>query len=315
MTLFRFILAAAILSILPLKSEAADVTLAWDSNLEEDIAGYHVAYGLAPGSYSSIIDVGNTDTFVFANALSGQQYCFAVTAYAGDLVSPLSSEVCSSGNQAPTLSQPFNQRTTVGQPASLQLGGNDPEGAPITYSATGLPPGLTINSSTGLISGIATAAGNYLPIATVSDGNSSTSRSFSWAVVAGNSAPILSNPGTLQTDAGQSVSLQLIASDPDGQPLTFSSTGLPPGLSVGVNTGVITGQPTTPGSYSVTIAVSDGSLSATQTFVWTIRSANQAPTLVNPGPRTSTVGQSKCCGNAGAGRLNWRWLTCAFQPA
>src|SRR5690349_7959631 len=115
------LIAATLLALPPAYAAADTLTLMWDLNSEPDVTGYQVHIGQEPGVYTQIIDVGNTDTFVFANALSGQQYCFAVTAYAGDLVSPLSSEVCSSGNQAPTLSQPFNQRTTVGQPASLQL--------------------------------------------------------------------------------------------------------------------------------------------------------------------------------------------------
>jgi hypothetical protein len=60
---------------------------------------------------------------------------------------------------------------------------------PLTYTATGLPAGLSINSSTGLISGtFATgdaANGPYVVTVTASDGTYSSSVSFNW-----NASPI-----------------------------------------------------------------------------------------------------------------------------
>ena len=54
-------------------------------------------------------------------------------------------------------------------------------------------------------------------------------------------APVLLNPGT-QTDVeGEVISLQLSASDADGDAITFSATGLPPGLSIDTATGLIFG--------------------------------------------------------------------------
>ena len=290
----RAYLVAAIFCALvcPRLASADTLTLMWDLNPEPEVTSYQVHIGSQPGVYTQTIDVGNTDTYVFTSATAGQQYCFVVTAQAGELVSPYSSEVCSLNNQPPVLSQPFNQRTTLGQSATLQLSASDPEGNPVTFSASGLPPGMSVNSSTGLIAGVPSVAGTFSVVATASDGSSSSSRTFSWVVVAGNSPPVLTNPGALTTDVGQSVSLQLLASDPDGQPLSFTSSGLPPGLAIGANTGAIVGQPTTPGTFNVTVTVSDGSLTASQTFAWTIRSANQPPTLTNPGTQTSTAGQA-----------------------
>src|SRR6202522_62022 len=57
-----------------------------------------------------------------------------------------------------TVTTPANQTSTVGTAASLQIGATDSaSGQTLTYAATGLPTGLTINSSTGLISGTPTA--------------------------------------------------------------------------------------------------------------------------------------------------------------
>jgi Putative Ig domain/Fibronectin type III domain len=84
-------------------------------------------------------------------------------------------------------------------------------------------------------------------------------------------SPTLRNPGSMTTVVGQSVNLQLSASDPGGLFLTYSAAGLPSGVALGTATGVISGIPSTPGAYLVIITVTNTSrLSASQTFTWTI---------------------------------------------
>jgi putative Ig domain-containing protein/glucodextranase-like protein len=63
----------------------------------------------------------------------------------------------------------------------------------------------------------------------------------------------------------------IAATDPDGSPLTFTHTGLPFGLTLNQSTGVITGTPTSTGTYSVTIFVTDGLATAAAAFVWTVQ--------------------------------------------
>jgi hypothetical protein len=55
--------------------------------------------------------------------------------------------------------------------------------ATLTYSASGLPAGLTINSSTGLISGTPTTINTYNVTITVTDNTGANgSTSFSWSI-------------------------------------------------------------------------------------------------------------------------------------
>ncbi|MFD7449136.1 putative Ig domain-containing protein [Kitasatospora sp. NPDC059827] len=81
-----------------------------------------------------------------------------------------------------TVTNPGNQSGTVGTAASLQIGASDSaSGQTLTYSATGLPAGLSINSSTGLISGTPTAAGTANVTVTATDTTGAAgSTTFSW---------------------------------------------------------------------------------------------------------------------------------------
>jgi chitinase len=82
-----------------------------------------------------------------------------------------------------TVSSPGNQTGTVGTAASLQVSGTDSaSGQTLTFSATGLPAGLSISSS-GLISGTPTAAATSNVTVTATDTTGAKgSASFSWAI-------------------------------------------------------------------------------------------------------------------------------------
>jgi hypothetical protein len=83
-----------------------------------------------------------------------------------------------------TVTGPGNQNGTVGTAASLQIQASDSgSGQTLAYSATGLPAGLSINSSTGLISGTPTTAGTSNVTVTATDGTGAAgSASFTWTV-------------------------------------------------------------------------------------------------------------------------------------
>jgi hypothetical protein len=168
---------------LPVGADADTINLVWDPSPDSSVIGY-ILYAEGPG-YSRSFDVGDDVSFSFTEAVAGQQYCFAVAAYASaSRLSPRSSQVCGYSNAPPVLTPIGNRSSSVGQPASLQLDGDDPEGQPLTYTAAGLPPGLSLQSSTGFISGTPTTSGTYNVTITVRDGVLSSVGTFTWSIVA-----------------------------------------------------------------------------------------------------------------------------------
>ena len=162
---------------------ADTIVLSWDSNPELNLVGYMLHVGTQSGSYTQHIDAGMSTSYAWAGATAGQRYCFALSAYiAGHVEGPKSSEVCGYSNEYPVLTNPGARSSTRGQSTSLQLQGSDPDGQPVSYTATGLPAGLSLMSSTGYISGTPTTAGNYTVTATVFDGVLRSSQTFTWTI-------------------------------------------------------------------------------------------------------------------------------------
>ena len=86
-------------------------------------------------------------------------------------------------NTAPVIDALADQTSSTGEVVSLQVSASDPESDPISFSATGLPSGLSINGD-GLISGTVEASGtgdNAVTI-TVTDGTLDSSVDFNWNV-------------------------------------------------------------------------------------------------------------------------------------
>jgi kumamolisin len=83
----------------------------------------------------------------------------------------------------------------------------------------------------------------------------------------------VTNPGKQTTAAGTKVSLQIEASDSGELALTYASVGLPKGLKLNEDTGLVTGRPTQAGKSTVTIAATDSTgAHGGATFTWKVKS-------------------------------------------
>jgi GH25 family lysozyme M1 (1,4-beta-N-acetylmuramidase) len=195
---------------------------------------------------------------------------------------------------------PETEQTALNAPASVQIHTLSAlAGQTVTYSETGLPPGLTMSSS-GLITGTPTAIGSYQ--VTVTPASSATvvpaSVSFTWDV---HGTVALTSPGNRSTTAGSPVGLQVTATDSAaGYTPVFTATGLPPGLSISSG-GLITGWPYPTGTYQVTVQAADAlGGSASASFTWKVsQAANSGAT-----GRFVLANGGKCLDDPGASATN-----------
>ena len=203
-------------------------------------------------------------------------------------------------NQTPVVTNPGAQTSAEGAVISLQIGANDPDLESLTYSASGLPGGLSIDGTTGLIAGTidywAAVGSPYTVIVTATDpGGLTGNATFTWNVANTNQTPVVTNPGAQTSAEGAVISLQIGANDPDLESLTYSASGLPGGLSIDGTTGLIAGTidywAAVGSPYTVIVTATDpGGLTGNATFTWNVANTNQTPVVTNPGAQTSAEG-------------------------
>ena len=123
-----------------------------------------------------------------------------------------------------SVTNPGNQTSTVGNAVSLQMQGTDSGGATLSYSATGLPAGLSISSG-GLISGTPTTATTSSVVVTATDGTgASGTTSFTWTVNPASGgggctvAQLMVNPGFESGSSGWSATSGVIAQNGPYEP-------------------------------------------------------------------------------------------------
>jgi len=111
----------------------------------------------------------------------------------------------------------------TGVPYNFQITGSN---GPTFFGATNLPPGLSVDTTTGVISGTPTAVGTY-STATITAGNGSGSDTKTVTFTINLGPPVISSPGTAGGAVGFAFSYQIVASNSPG---SYGASGLPPGV-------------------------------------------------------------------------------------
>ena len=172
--------------------------------------------------------------------------------------------------------EPFNYVTTA-------------TGSQLTFSANGLPAGLSIDSLTGVISGAPAVGGIYNVILTA-DNAAGEGRAFLWLSVAGGSGmPVISGPLNVKGRTGVPFYYGITAAG--ALPMTFSVTDLPAGLHLSGST--ITGMPAVAGRTEVTLTAVNAAGNASEKLTITIVTPGTAPVIgsFSAQPNPANVGQ------------------------
>lgn len=174
-------------------------------------------------------------------------------------VSPLAPSITNSGAG---LSDPVGDSYTYDVVAS---------NSPTSYSATGLPPGLTINAATGVISGTPTTAGIYN--VTVTAQNSTGTGNTQLTLTINLAPPVITSAANASGVINKPFSYSITATN---SPASFAASNLPAGLSVNTSTGAITGTPTATGVYSIPISATNPSGTTQGNLTLTVLSVSYA---------------------------------------
>ncbi len=155
---------------------------------------------------------------------------------------------------------------------------------PVTWAATGLPGGLAINASTGLITGRPTTAGTVSGTVSLTKDGITNSISISIAIAAGVGAPAITSATTLSLTAGTAMAAPGFAITASPAATSFNVGALPTGLSVGgtATAPTIVGTPTTATVAGTPAQVSLSANNASGTGATTILNITIAPSATAP---------------------------------
>lgn len=241
----------------------------------------------APGSYEPGSSVSHFDTAMTPNELMEPQYTefLDTEGLAEQLLVDIgwSYNAANAPNSPPSLSVIGNRSLSEDGSLNVALSATDADADSLTYSlgANSAALGASISGTTLNINPTADFNGSGTLTVNVTDGEDTDSETITVTVTPVNDTPVLASIGTQTVNEESSTSVTLSASDVDGDSLTYQLDSATAALGASVSGNTLSINPTTDftGSGSVTVSVSDGSLSDSETFTVTVNNINDAPVL------------------------------------
>ncbi len=171
-------------------------------------------------------------------------------------------------SQPPVITSATSASAMVGTAFSYQITASN---APTGYGVSGLPDGLIINNSSGLISGTPTTAGSYTVILGAVNAAGSGTANLALTVAARPlQPPVITSPANAYAVAGAAFTYQVVASN---TPTSYAVSGLPAGLGVDAASGLISGQTAQTGNFAVALSAVNAAGTGTGTLTLTIVAA------------------------------------------
>lgn len=222
--------------------------------------------------------------------------------------------------QITTVSFPSGQVSKSYSNAATAIGGVSPYKWSVRSGS--LPTGLTLNASSGLISGTPTTAQTASFTIEAMDSEStpqSATKSLSITIDAAAQPPTVTTTSLASGTVGSAYSATLTATG-GATPYSWSITSgsLPAGLALNSSTGTISGTPTTSGTATFTAQVKDAnSNTGSKSLSITIAAAAQPPTVTTTSLASGTVGTAYSATlEASGGTTPYTWsITSGALPA
>jgi hypothetical protein len=253
-------------------------------------------------------DSGTTSTPVGTNSFSfttpsltaSTRYWVRVSNLAGSVNSvtatvtvapPLAAPVFTSAALSPTI--------LTGSPYSATLTASGNPVPTFSVQSGTLPAGLSLNSTSGLLNGTPTSTGTFSGVFAATNSQGTATRAFSFTVNAPLAAPVFTSAALSPAIVtGSPYSTTLTASGNPAPSFSVQSGTLPAGLSLNPTSGVLSGTPTSTGTFSGVFAATNSQGTVTQAFSFTINeplvapaftSAALSPTILTGSPYSATL--------------------------